>query len=102
MTVTMDAAAATKDCAPVAASIEACAQGCFSSAIPKIGCALDDFSCQCGADKKDALRAALLPCVQTACEMTALPALITQAAAGKFGADSRSLTVCLSRSVSSR
>ncbi len=73
------------DCALLASSIEPCAQGCFSSAIPQVGCAITDYACQCGAaNQAAALTVALLPCLQSFCAVSVLPSIIAEASAGQF------------------
>lgn len=72
------------DCAPVASTaVPKCAQACFSSAAPKVGCEVTDFACQCEAEAQASLSQILVPCVATACPAAELPAVITGAASGK-------------------
>ncbi|KAF4470812.1 CFEM domain-containing, partial [Fusarium albosuccineum] len=73
-------AGTTEDCAPVASSaIPECAQKCFTSAAPSIGCDVTDFACQCEQEAQESLSQLLVPCVITACPGESLTAVITGA-----------------------
>ena len=72
---------AVKPCKDLADQLEACAKPCFEEAIPKTGCALDDYACQCAADAHKTLEEKLLPCLAKACDAKVLPNLASQAAA---------------------
>ncbi|KAH6898156.1 hypothetical protein B0T10DRAFT_543170 [Thelonectria olida] len=75
------AEATTSDCGPVASSaVPSCAQACFSSAAPKVGCGVHDYACQCQAEAQASLSQLLIPCVATACDSGQLPGVITGAA----------------------
>ncbi|KAK7413310.1 hypothetical protein QQX98_007820 [Neonectria punicea] len=72
------AEATISDCGPVASSvIPACAQACFSSAAPNVGCGVDDYACQCEDDAQASLSQLLVPCVATACDSDQLAGVIT-------------------------
>ncbi|KAF7551171.1 hypothetical protein G7Z17_g5224 [Cylindrodendrum hubeiense] len=72
--------ATTSDCGPVASSvIPACAQACFTSAAPNVGCDVDDYACQCEDEAQASLSQLLIPCVATACDSGDLPGVITGA-----------------------
>ncbi|KAI5465334.1 hypothetical protein BGZ63DRAFT_419909 [Mariannaea sp. PMI_226] len=74
------AGATTANCGPVATSaVPSCAQKCFTSAAPKVGCAVDDYACQCEADAQASLSQLLVPCVATACDANQLPSVIAGA-----------------------
>ncbi|POR32792.1 Uncharacterized protein TPAR_07006 [Tolypocladium paradoxum] len=68
------------DCGPVASSaVPACAQKCFSSAAPSVGCSVDDYACQCRDKTQLSLSQILVPCVATACPPDAIPSVISGA-----------------------
>ncbi|KAI1841159.1 hypothetical protein JX265_000498 [Neoarthrinium moseri] len=68
-------AAVAQNCAAVAiTAIPACAQSCFLSGAPSIGCGGTDFACQC--DKEAALYAAVEGCVSSGCPEPSFQAVI--------------------------
>ncbi|KAJ6446719.1 Histone-lysine N-methyltransferase [Purpureocillium lavendulum] len=71
---------AKADCGAVASSaVPSCAQQCFASGAPKVGCAVTDFSCQCQPAAQQSLSSILVPCVATACPASVLPNVIAGA-----------------------
>ena len=71
----------SQDCGPVATSaVPECAQACFSSAAPDVGCGADDYACQCQPDTQESLTQLLVPCVATACDSSELQNIIAGAA----------------------
>ena len=72
------------DCGPLASTvIPECAQPCFTSAAPGVGCDVEDFACQCEDEAQASLSEILVPCVATACPPESLPAVIDGASSGK-------------------
>ncbi|KND86985.1 hypothetical protein TOPH_08372 [Tolypocladium ophioglossoides CBS 100239] len=68
------------NCGPVASSaVPSCAQKCFSSAAPSVGCSVDDYACQCQDKAQSSLSQILVPCVATACPPDAIPSVIAGA-----------------------
>jgi len=68
-------------CKDVADKVEDCAKACFAEVAPKIGCALDDYACQCSSDSQTIFEDKWLPCVTKACDAKVLPNLFAQTAA---------------------
>ncbi|KAH6606949.1 cell wall manno [Trichoderma cornu-damae] len=67
-------------CDSVASSaVPKCAQACFTSAAPGVGCDVHDYGCQCKPDAQASLTQLLVPCVATACPAASLQAVITGA-----------------------
>ncbi|KJZ76478.1 hypothetical protein HIM_04207 [Hirsutella minnesotensis 3608] len=67
-------------CGAVATSaVPHCAQSCFSSFVPKIGCDVSDYACQCQPEAQKSLTQLLVPCVATACPPAAIPSVIAGA-----------------------
>ncbi|RCI15379.1 hypothetical protein L249_6565 [Ophiocordyceps polyrhachis-furcata BCC 54312] len=80
------------DCGPVASSaVPRCAQPCFSSYVPQVGCDVADYQCQCQPAAQQSLSQLLVPCVATACPPEAIPSVISGAssvcACASAGAD---------------
>ncbi len=73
-------AGSSADCAPLASTVVPdCAQACFTSAAPGVGCGATDFACQCQPAAQASLSSLLIPCVATACPAASLPAVIAGA-----------------------
>ncbi|ETS01873.1 hypothetical protein M419DRAFT_80242, partial [Trichoderma reesei RUT C-30] len=64
-------------------AVPSCAQACFSSAAPGVGCDVNDFDCQCKPEAQASLTHLLVPCVATRCPAASLQAVITGASSGK-------------------
>ena len=65
------------DCGIIATSvIPPCAQPCFTSAAPGVGCGVEDFACQCEEDAQASLSEIVVPCVATACPPESLDAVV--------------------------
>ncbi|RDA92023.1 hypothetical protein CP533_0990 [Ophiocordyceps camponoti-saundersi (nom. inval.)] len=80
------------DCGAVASSaVPRCAQPCFSSYVPQVGCDITDYQCQCQPAAQQSLSQLLVPCVATACPPEAIPSVISGAssvcACASAGAD---------------
>ncbi|PHH92366.1 hypothetical protein CDD83_7744 [Cordyceps sp. RAO-2017] len=68
------------DCGAIATSaVPKCAQECFSSNVPKVGCDVTDYACQCQPAAQQSLSSFLVPCVATACPQAAIPSVIAGA-----------------------
>lgn len=89
------------DCVSVALKeIPSCAQSCFISAAPTIGCGGLDFACQC--QQQPALMAAIEGCVASQCPSSSFQAVIDGGETGKLnilghhivGADANMVIVC--------
>ncbi|KAM4057253.1 CFEM domain-containing protein [Hirsutella rhossiliensis] len=65
------------DCGAIATSaVPSCAQKCFSSYVPKIGCDVNNYACQCQPAAQESLTQLLVPCVATECPPEAIPSVI--------------------------
>ncbi|PTB46047.1 hypothetical protein M441DRAFT_114698, partial [Trichoderma asperellum CBS 433.97] len=60
-------------------AVPSCAQKCFTSAAPNVGCDVQDYACQCKPAAQSSLTQLLVPCVATACPAASLQAVITGA-----------------------
>jgi hypothetical protein len=68
------------DCLPVASSVvPECAQACFSSAAPDVGCEVNSFGCLCQEEAQASLSAILVPCVASRCAASQLTDVIAGA-----------------------
>lgn len=68
-----------------------CAQECYLSIAPDVGCKELDFSCQCKEDTQETLSTMMMPCVLSACDFTDLPSVI---AGGSSGLSPHSHILC--------
>jgi hypothetical protein len=73
----------TPNCAASAAAVPTCALSCFNSAIPKVGCGIIDYACQCSSSQFAQISTALVPCVATACPAASFAAVAASANAGR-------------------
>lgn len=58
----------TEDCAIHRPTFAPCGRDCLSPVVPQAGCGIDDFHCQCAADKQAALSTLVRPCVEESCQ----------------------------------
>jgi hypothetical protein len=72
------------DCSSLAVKIPDCATACFEAAVPKVGCGLTDYACQCSAANVRTLSADLTPCVIGACPAEEIQAVVNGANAGSY------------------